>query len=248
MVGPSKDRLGHSKIILIQENRCRVKLLNLEFCSRSDLRYREIRDRHYIPNRGAHAQQLHFIVHDGSKVAGIISAGSSVYSVKSRNDFFSIPGEREVRQSLYLPAIVNNTVFRLENSRKNLGTETLALWRKVTAELWLDIYGVPVIGFETFIIEQSWRRGSMYLADNWTHVGTTAGSTKAHNGLTNKSSRLKVEQKMVFCRWAKKPVVPKDAYVSSWRASTPEEKADARAKANKRKELLGVRFDRYGRR
>lgn len=217
-------------------------MLELEFCSRSDVRYKEIRDRHYIPNRGAHAQQLHFMVWNDGEIAGIISAGSSVFSVKSRNDFFGIPSDKQERQSLWLPAIANNTVFRLETHEKNLGTKTLALWRRVTARLWEEMYGVPLIGFETFIIEESWRRGSMYKADNWKVVGETAGSTKAHNGLDNPSTRLKVEPKIVLCRWAKKPVVPTTRYVSSWRAETEEEKLLAKKKAALRKDLLGVRF------
>lgn len=217
-------------------------MVELEFCLRTDPRYKAIRDRHYIPNKGAHAQQLHFMVWDDEEIAGIISAGSSVYSVESRNSFFGIPSDKSERQSLWLPSIVNNTVFRLEKHRENLGTETLALWRRTTAKLWEELYGVPVIGFETFIIEESWRKGSLYKADNWTVVGKTAGSTKVHNGLVNKSSRIDVEPKMVVCRWKKKPVVPKVPYISSWRAETDEQKALAKRKTALRKELLGSRY------
>jgi len=32
--------------------------------------------------------------------------------------------------------------------------------------LWEDLYGVPVIGFETFVVEEDWRKGTLYRADN----------------------------------------------------------------------------------
>ena len=220
--------------------------VSLEFCSRTDDRYVEMRDRHYIPNKGAHGQQIHFIVWDDDVRAGIISGGSSVYAVKARDEFFGIPSNKEERESLWLPSIVNNTVFRLETTRPNLGTETLRRWRSVTRELWPQLYGVPVIGFETFIIEESFRRGAMYKADNWQLVGETAGNTKQHvageGGLTGKHSRATVEPKLILCRWAKKRHTPKVPYVSSWKASTQEEKDRAKKIASFRKSLLGERF------
>lgn len=221
-------------------------LIELEFCSRGDQRYKDMRSRHYIPDKGAHGQQLHFIIHNNNKQVGIISGGSSVYAVAARNDFFNFPKEKELKQKFWLPSIVNNTVFRIESPDRNLGTETLALWRRTTIGLWKELYGVDVIGFETFIIEEPWRRGSMYLADNWAHVGTTAGSTKAHGtgGLTESFSRESVVPKMIFCRWAKKPKVPTIEYKSSWRAETAEEKIMAKQKSIKRATLIGERYSK----
>lgn len=171
---------------------------------------------------------------------------SSVYAVRARDEFFGVPSDKEARESLWLPSIVNNTVFRLETTRPNLGTETLRRWRTVVRTLWPQLYGVPVIGFETFIIEESFRKGALYKADNWTIVGETAGSTKQHvageGGLTGKHSRALVEPKLILCRWAKRPYTPKTPYVSSWKASTPEEKDRAKQIAALRKSLIGERF------
>lgn len=217
--------------------------VTLEVCKNTDTRYKEIRDRHYVDNRGTHGQQIHFIIHYDGEIAGIISGASSVYAVKSRDDFFGIPKGREVRQKVFLPAIVNNVVFRLETHIPNLATKVLAKWRKVTAQLWEELYGVQVIGFETFVVEEDYRKGSLYLADNWKRVGETAGSTKAHKGLTTASTRVETSKKLVYCRWIKgKQIVPKVEYVSSWRASTPEEKARAKQLTALRKEMLGKLF------
>lgn len=214
--------------------------VTLEVCKNTDERYKSIRDRHYVENRGTHGQQLHFLVRLDGEIVGIISGASSVYAVRSRDDFFAIPADKERKQKVYLPAIINNVVFRLEHHVPNLATKVLAKWRKVVAQLWEELYGVKVIGFETFVVEEDWRKGSLYLADNWKCVGETAGSTKAHKGLTTASTRVKTSKKLVYCRWIKgKQIVPEVSYVSSWRASTPEEKARAKELTARRKEMLG---------
>jgi hypothetical protein len=215
----------------------------LEFCKSSDPRYQEIRDRHYVPNKGAQGQQLHFIIHYKGQVAGIISAASSVYAVKNRDDFFKIPKDKEQRQKYFLPAIVNNSVFRLELHEKNLATKVLARWRVVVKELWKKFYGVDVIGFETFVIETDTRKGCLYLADNWTMVGMTSGNAKAHakGGMTGKHFRQETEKKIIYCKKINGNILTKP-YVSSWRAVTPEEKARAKDLSKLRQSLIGRIF------
>lgn len=216
-------------------------MIELEFCKRDDLRYQQIRNRHYVPNSGTHGQQLHFLVWYERQIAGIISGASSVYGVKARDEFFKFSSVRKEKESLYLPAVINNTVFRLETHEPNLGTKVLGLWRKTVARLWEEMYGVPIIGFETFVVENDHRKGSMYKADNWAFVGETAGSTKKHGvgGAKAKAERLKTDKKLIFCRWAKHPVVPKTRYVGCWRNETPEEKLKLKTIKLYRESLLG---------
>jgi hypothetical protein len=220
-------------------------MLELEFCSRADPYYKEVRDRHYIPNKGSQGQQLHFVVWNSGHRVGIISGGSSVYSVKSRDDFFGIPKDKKQREELWLPAIVNNTVFRLEKSEPNLGTQILSRWRKVTASLWRDLYGVHVLGFETFIVETSTRVGSMYKAQSWQLVGETAGRTKQHTsakGMNDVRAHVDTHPKLVYCCWASRKRLPTVPYKSSWRRETAAEKTANKELTHKRKILLGRRF------
>ena len=218
--------------------------IELEFCERSDPRYQDIRNRHYVENRGCHGQQLHFLILLDGRVAGIISAASSVYGVESRDAFFKIPKDKERKQQYYLSAIVNNVVFRLEEHHPNLATRVLALWRRTVSELWELMYEVPVIGFETFVVETDTRKGSLYKADTWSFVGRTKGNTKVHTvGLNTSHTRADTEPKLVYCRWRKRPVVPMVRYVSSWRAETPEEKQRAKQIRELRKSLVGRRFN-----
>jgi hypothetical protein len=213
---------------------------SLEVCKSSDHRYQEIRNRHYVPNKGSHGQQLHFLIRLDGVVVGIISAGASVYAVKARDEFFGIDTANRTKR---LPAIVNNTVFRLEAHQKNLATQVLAAYRRVVSKLWLELYGVPVVGFETFVVETDTRKGTLYKADNWTFVGETSGSTKSHKGLANKSTRKATEKKLIYCKWNGTKTFPEISYKSCWRNSTPEEKAASKLLAVKRKELIGKVFE-----
>ena len=124
--------------------------------------------------------------------------------------------------------------------QKNLATQVLSCWRKNISEIWKYIYEIPVIGFETFVVEEDWRKGTLYKADNWSYLGETYGSTKAHKGLENKSLRLKTDKKLIYCKWnSKKPIVPKNEYVSSWRNKTEKEKDRNKLIKSKKKEMLG---------
>ena len=213
----------------------------LEVCSRNDPRYVAFRNRHYIPNRKCHGQQIHFLIYHKESHVGIISGASSVYGVEARDKFFGIPKDKNIKQKRYLPAIINNVVFRLERNEKNLGTQVISKFRRVSADLWRRLYGVDVIGFETFVIENENRKGSMYKADNWTYLGYTKGSTKSHKGLLNKHERKATEVKMIFAIKTKNKLPTVD-YVSSWRATTSEEKQRAKSIAAYRKELIGQKF------
>jgi hypothetical protein len=185
----------------------------LESCSRTDPRYEEIREDHYIPNHGTIGQQAHFLIHYKNEIVGIISGASPVYATSPRDRFFGVDKKN---RSKFLQGIVNNTVFRLENHEPNLATRVLKLWRNVIPHFWYEKYGTVVYGFETFVIENDTRKGTLYKADNWTLVGTTAGATKVRNGIEKPADDWKeVPPKLVYCRW-------RDGFDHACSARTPE--------------------------
>ena len=167
-------------------------------CKRTDPHYQDIRNRHYVANNGCHGQQLHYLVNHIEKgIVGIISGASSVYAVKSRDLFFGLTKDNK---RIALNSIINNVVFRLEYHEKNLGTKILSMWRRRVAIDWEERYKVKVHGFETFVVEEEYRKGCMYKADNWEYIGDTAGSTKSHKGLANKSERHATSVKMIYVK------------------------------------------------
>ncbi len=189
-----------------------MSLLTLLKCKRTDLNYQAIRDRHYVPNKGCHGQQIHYLIYLDGTVIGIISGASAVYAVKARDEYF---GLNKDNKKVALNSIINNVVFRLEYHEKNLGTQILSMWRKQIATDWELRYGVKVHGFETFIVEEDTRKGSMYKADNWIFLGETAGSTKSHNGLNNKSERHITSKKLIFAIKIPKTKLC-EAYTPTW--------------------------------
>lgn len=225
-----------------------------EFCKITDRSYKATRDGHYVANRGACGQQIHFIVWYKGAIAGIISAGSSVYGVAERDRFFNLPKDKESKKKA-LVHIVNNTVFKLTNPEPNLATQVLALWRKIISFVWLDLYGAPVVGFETFVVEEDLadgrqRKGKLYEADNWVDKGYTKGSAKSHRGLHNKQTRKKTTVKKIFVRrnddapyeyklWSKGWLPP---HQPSWQAKSLGEKARKKGREAKRKHLNGRLF------
>ena len=84
---------------------------------RTNRAYQEIRNRHYIENRGAVGQQLHYLIAVDGEICGIISAGSAAYAVRCRDEYFGITKEN---RQIALNGIVDNTVFRLEKNLPNL--------------------------------------------------------------------------------------------------------------------------------
>ena len=184
-------------------------------CDRTHPSYQEIRNRHYVPNNGAVGQQIHYLIFLDKEIVGIISGGSAAYAVGCRDEYFGITKEN---RRIALNGIIDNTVFRLERNLPNLGTQILAMWRRQVAEDWYNRYGVKVAGFETFIVEESYRKGAMYKADNWDFVGETQGSTKFHqHGVKKKFERRETEKKLVYCKWVKGGRLP-TKYFATWNA------------------------------
>ena len=188
--------------------------IRLEQCKRTDPRYKEIRDRHYIPNHGCIGQQIHYLVFLDDEVVGIISGASAVYAVKARDDYF---GLNKDNKRPGLNSIINNVVFRLERNIKNLGSQILALWRKTIARDWEAKYGVKVHGFETFIVGSEVRFGALYKADNWDYVGDTSGSAKTRSGIQFVSDRAATVKKMIFCK-----KIPKTRLCEEYHSLRPE--------------------------
>lgn len=231
-----------------------VHHLALEFCKSTDPRYKAVRDRHYVPNRGAVGQQVHFLALRGTQTLGIISGGSCAERLAARDKFFGITNENRTE---FMRAIIDNTVFRLEVTEKRIitqdgrevpeesvATQILALWRKVVSLVWFDLYRAIPVGFETFVIESERRTGALYRADNWTPIGKTSGYSKVSQGLNAPHARTKTVPKLIFARkedqtWMKEFGLK---FVSSWRGNTPVEKQRRRTVSERRAYLTGRVF------
>jgi Domain of unknown function (DUF4338) len=190
------------------------KSLDFEICSRTDPRYTEIRDEHYVENHGCIGQQVHFLIRHDAKIVGIISGASAVYATAARDEFFGID---KTNRNQFLPGIVDNVAFRLVDvdPKLCLASQVMRLWRSIIPCYWYQRYGTVVYGFETFVVETETRKGALYLADNWTQAGFTTGKTKMRNGIEYAADQwIDVGPKLVFCRW-------RDGFSHACAARTP---------------------------
>ena len=196
--------------------------LSLELVSRSDSRYKRIRDEHYVANSGCIGRQIHFLIHHQDAVAGIISAASPVYATAVRDNYFGITKQN---RHAALDGIVNNAVFRLTVNTKYLAGQVLRAWRTIVPHYWYQMYGRIVYGFETFVVEDGDRNGALYRGDNWTHVGTTAGVAKLRNGIDKPADNWEeTVPKLVYCRWRDGFTTPCYPQVPRWVRELPLQK------------------------
>lgn len=220
--------------------------IQLALCQRTHPSYLQFRDRHYVSNSGCHGQQLHYLVMIDGKLHGILSGASAVYGVKTRDQFFGLSKEKDLRHA-QLSSIICNVVYRLEDAPRNAATQVLAQWRKQIASDWEALYQVKVAGFETFVIEGSFndreerctnreRTGALYKADNWNMLGITAGNTKVHSassksgGMGAAHTRKTVCQKLIFARKVKR-VPLASSYQATWRDPVAQKAVQCRRRA-----------------
>ena len=68
-------------------------------CKRTDAIYQDIRNRHYVANKGTHGQQMHYKISVDNEIVGIISGASSVWAVKARDNFFGLTKENKRKRN-----------------------------------------------------------------------------------------------------------------------------------------------------
>ena len=164
-------------------------------------------------------QQLQYLIFYGSEVVVIIGGASAVFANQARDEFFGLAEEAEVKTQ-QLNSIVNNNVFRLEYPAPNLATIVLSIWRKRIMEDWEKLYGVPIAGFETFVVEERlWngktRNGACYRADNWEMVGITRGYGKTNARGREIQDKTLRSKKLVYCLRIKGRELC-DSYAAAW--------------------------------
>jgi hypothetical protein len=117
--------------------------------------YKDIRSRHYVPDKGSVGRQLHYVVRYQGSIIGICAGGMSTQSSKERDTFFGLDwaqqfdeyfaDEHEGQEPLHTlwrnKGIIQNTVFRNEyvsqtNDERNLSPAIVALWRKHVVQDW----------------------------------------------------------------------------------------------------------------
>lgn len=126
---------------------------------------------HYPKSKGIVGRQINFIIYSYGYPIGIIGFASPPLNYKKFNDFFQLDINKKPSENAKL--FLNNNVFRIIHTDKNLGTQILKMAREQVYNLYLQKYNQKLIGLVTFV--EPPRKGTVYKADNWIYLGMTEG-------------------------------------------------------------------------
>jgi len=126
---------------------------------------------HYPESKGIVGRQINFLIYSYGKPIGIIGFASPPLNYKKFNQFFELDSKNKSSENAKL--FLNNNVFRIVYTEKNLGTQILKLARKQLFKIYKEKYNQELLGLITFV--EPPRTGSLYKADNWSYIGETQG-------------------------------------------------------------------------
>jgi hypothetical protein len=133
---------------------------------------------HYPQSKGIVGRQLNYLIYSYGKPIGIIGFASPPLNYKKFNEYFSF---EKTESSENAKKFLNNNVFRIIHTEKNIGTQILKIARKIVYIDYLNEYDDYLLGLITFI--EPPRTGSIYKADNWEYLGMTEGIEVKRRGV-----------------------------------------------------------------
>lgn len=128
----------------------------------------------YVKYKVVPQRRINWLVWCGTELVGAIGISSCVLCVKDRDNWIGWDKDIRIAKS---NQIANNYRFCLkpDTGIKNLGSRVLKMVRIEGAKRWKERYGDDLLLLETYVLKNENRRGAVYLADNWIHVGQTSG-------------------------------------------------------------------------
>jgi hypothetical protein len=125
----------------------------------------------YVPSIKTVGRVIKYLAFDNGELCGTFWLGSGFRPTpKSLLDRFQV---KQAEFDQFFNEVADNKRFTIIKSRKNLGTQILRQVRERAATDWRRKYGDNLRAIVTTIGDD--KPGSVYLADNWVHVGYTAG-------------------------------------------------------------------------
>ena len=139
----------------------------------------------YVPSTDSVGRRIDWVVFNNGKPVGMIGIGSSVYPPPK--DILSYVGMTKSVYKDNFNSFANNWRYCLTKSIPNLGSQVLKQLREQGLLSWKSKYGDDLKYIITFV--GGGKDGAVYKADNWKHIGYTAGLPE------HKSSSMKWDNK-----------------------------------------------------
>ena len=139
----------------------------------------------YVPTNASVGRRIDWLIYEddtfGAEPVGMIGIGSSVYPPPK--DILRAMNVSKDEYRTIFNSIGNNWRFCMSKSIPNAGTQILKQLRELAPIAWKLKYGDDLKVLITFVAGGN--NGAVYLADNWSVIGKTAGLPK------HKSSSMK---------------------------------------------------------
>ena len=139
----------------------------------------------YVPTNASVGRRIDWLIYEndsfGAEPVGMIGIGSSVYPPPK--DILRTMNVTKDEYRTIFNSIGNNWRFCMSKSIPNAGTQILKQLRELAPAAWKLKYGDDLKVLITFVAGGN--NGAVYLADNWSVIGKTAGLPK------HKSSSMK---------------------------------------------------------
>ena len=148
-----------------------------------------VKNHSYVPTHRSVGRRIDWLIYNDntfpSECLGMIGIGSSVYPPPK--DLLSYVGMTKSEYKDNFNSFANNWRYCLTKSIPNLGSQTLKQLREQGLLQWKSKYGDDLKWLITFV--GGGNNGAVYKADNWKHIGYTAGLPE------HKSSSMKWDNK-----------------------------------------------------
>lgn len=147
----------------------------------------------YVPTMDSVGRRIDWLIYHNYQVVGMIGIGSSVYPPPK--DILRYLNVSKDEYRTIFNSIANNWRFCITTSIKNLGTQVLKLVRNDAPIEWQKKYGDELKHIITFVGAD--KNGAVYKADNWEHIGYTAGLPEHKSSSMKWDSGEQLKEKFV---------------------------------------------------
>jgi hypothetical protein len=189
---------GHSGMVSmgklsVQTELFKEKGLKLERTTKGNKVYATLYLSHYPESKGIVGRQFNYFIKQDGEIIGIIGGNSPPLNYKKFNEFFG----NGFDENNWL----NNNVFRIVKTERNLGTRVLKIFRHCIKKDYEEKYKHRLMGLVTFV--EPPRTGAVYKADNWSFLGETQGvkcSRRGDHGKWINKEWSKGTKKLIFAK------------------------------------------------
>jgi hypothetical protein len=135
----------------------------------------ELVTKHYLKNANAVGRVLRYVAEYRGQWVALLMFNSAAYHLKPRDQWLHWVGPQVAQRRHLIAQNSRFLVLAAPGKWPNLASRVLKLAGARLSKDWLERFGCPVLGLETFVDPQRFR-GTCYKAAGWEPLGPTQGN------------------------------------------------------------------------